>query len=223
MTTATLLSIQVGLPQQVNGRAAIIGPEQQVWTTAFLKEAVAGPVWFGRTNIVGDAQASVKTHGGPDKAVCVYPWEHYAFWQRELELPELVYGALGENLTISGQREDECCVGDIVRIGEVVLQVSQPRPPCWRLARWWQRKEFAVLMERTGLTGWYCRVLKEGYAEAGAMVELLERPQPRWNVLRANAVLYGDPTSEDINELLSCEVLAETWRQLLAKRANGGR
>ncbi|HKP13089.1 MAG TPA: MOSC domain-containing protein, partial [Blastocatellia bacterium] len=164
-----LLSIQVGLPQALSGPEDI-GPDQAAWTSAFFKQPVVGAVWVGKTNVAGDGQASTKTHGGPEKAVCVYPWEHYSFWRGELDLPELAYGAFAENFTLQGQLEEQCCIGDSFRAGEAVLQVSQPRPPCWRLARWWQRKEFAARMEETGLTGWYCRVITEGYAEAGAAI-----------------------------------------------------
>lgn len=213
-----LLSIQVGLPQVLTSEE-LIGPDQAIWTSAFFKQPVAGPVWVGKTNIAGDGQASTKTHGGPEKAVCVYPWEHYSYWQRELDLPELSYGAFGENLTLRGQLEDQSCIGDLVGFGEVVLQISQPRPPCWRLARWWRRKDFAARMEETGRTGWYCRVIREGYAEAGTAVQLLERPCPEWTVSLANRLLYMNGESADqMVALASCSLLAESWRESLLKR-----
>src|SRR2546425_11141183 len=105
MSRVRLLSIQAGLPRELTSQEAI-GPESRIWTSAFFKEPVIGPVWLGKTNIVGDRQASA-THGGADKAVCVYPWEHYSYWQRELNLPELIYGAFGENFTFEGQLEDQ--------------------------------------------------------------------------------------------------------------------
>ncbi len=217
MSQTQLLSIQVGLPQAYTNADAT-GSDAATWTTAFLKQPVSGPVWVGRTNIEGD-QAGAKTHGGVDKVVCVYPWEHYAYWQRELSLPELTYGAFAENFTVQGQLEGQACVGDTVRVGEVELQLSQPRPPCWRLSRWWQRKEFAARMEENGLTGWYCRVVKEGYVEAGTQVELLARPYPEWTILRANHLLYGDGGHLDqMRALASCEPLAESWRDLLLAR-----
>jgi MOSC domain-containing protein YiiM len=174
----------------------------------------------GKTNIDGDLSGA-KTHGGSEKAVCVYPWEHYSYWQRELNLPELVYGAFAENFTVLGQLEDQACIGDTVRIGEVELQISQPRPPCWRLARWWQRKEFAARMEETGRTGWHCRVIKEGYVEAGTMIESLERPYPEWTVSLANHLLYGSKADLDRMEALaSCVLLSDSWREsLLARKA----
>lgn len=218
MTRVRLLSIQVGLPQVLTDEMPI-GPDQKNWTSAFFKAPVAGSVWVGKTNVAGDAQASTKTHGGPEKAVCVYPWEHYPYWQRELDLGELSYGAFGENFTLEGQLEGQSCIGDSIGFGELILQISQPRPPCWRLARWWKRKEFAALMEQTGKTGWYCRVLKEGYAEAGTEMQLLTRPCPEWTVSLANHLLYGDKDSVDqMDALAACSLLAESWRDSLLKR-----
>jgi MOSC domain-containing protein YiiM len=217
MSRTQLLSIQVGLPQAYTNAEAT-GSEPATWTTAFLKQPVTGPVRVSRTNIEGD-RAGAKTHGGADKVVCVYAWEHYAYWRRELNLPELVYGAFAENFTVQGQLEDQACIGDTMRAGEVELQLSQPRPPCWRLSRWWQRKEFAARMEETGLTGWYCRVIKEGHVEAGAKIELLERPHPEWTVSLANHLLYGNSGALDqMWALAACEPLAESWRELLSAR-----
>jgi MOSC domain-containing protein YiiM len=212
-----LLSIQVGLPEVFTSKEAI-GPGETIWTSAFFKQPVIGPVWVGRTNIAGDGQAS-STHGGSEKAVCAFPWEHYSYWQSEFNLPELAYGAFGENFTLEGQLEDQSCIGDSIAFGEVVLQVSQPRPPCWRLARWWQRREFAARMEETGRTGWYCRVIKEGYAEAGTTIQLLERPCPEWTVLLANHLLYGTRDRlDEMGELASCSLLSDSWREGLLKR-----
>jgi len=214
-----LISIQIGLPQVLVSKE-LIGPDVTTWTSAFFKQPVVGPVWIGKTNVDGDAQGSPKTHGGPEKAVCAYPVEHYSYWQNQLDLKELMYGAFGENFTLEGQLEDSCCIGDSVRFGEAVLQISQPRPPCWRLARWWQRKDFAARMEETGRTGWYCRVLKEGYAEAGTAIELLERPYPEWTVSLANHLVYGSGASlEQMGAMASsCGLLSESWRESLLKR-----
>ena len=216
MRPAQLLSIQVGLPQERTSLEAI-GPDSKMWTSAFFKQPVIGRVWLGKTNIVGDRQASA-THGGPDKAVCVYPVEHYSFWKSELELPELAYGAFGENFTLRGQLEHQSCIGDSIAFGDAVLQISQPRPPCWRLARWWQRKEFAARMEETGRTGWYCRVLKEGYVEAGTAMTLLDRPYAEWSVSLANDLIRGGRDSLDQMEAMaSCSLLSASWRETLLK------
>ncbi|HEX8091555.1 MAG TPA: MOSC domain-containing protein [Blastocatellia bacterium] len=217
MSEIQLLSIQVGLPQ-VWATSDVTGSGPVTWTTAFLKQPATGLVWVGKTNIDGD-QAGAKTHGGPEKVVCVYPWEHYSYWQREMDLPALTYGAFAENFTVRGQLEYQACIGDTFRIGEVDLQISQPRPPCWRLARWWQRKDFAARMEETGRTGWYCRVMKEGYVEAGMGVETIERPYPEWTISLANHLLYGSKSDLDRMEALaSCGLLSDSWREILLVR-----
>ena len=223
MKQIQLLSVQVGLPQTLTSQLEI-GPTQKTWSTAFFKLPVSGAVWVGKTNIVGDRQASSKTHGGIEKAVCVYPWEHYSSWQRELDLPELVCGAFGENFTIQGALEDEACIGDIFSFGGAVLQISQPRPPCWRLSQRWQIKDFAIRMEETGRTGWYCRVMKEGYVEAGAGVKLLDRPYAEWSVSAANELMYSRSRSEDeVRALAACDLLSEGWREGLMEKVAKGR
>jgi MOSC domain-containing protein YiiM len=217
MNSVRLLSIQAGLPQSFTDTHDI-GPEQRTWATAFHKLPRRGPVWIGKTNIEGDRQAS-PSHGGPDKAICVYPHEHYSYWKRVLELPELDYGAFAENLTLEGQVEDQCCIGDRIRFGEAVLQVTQPRPPCWRLSRWWGRKDFATLMEQSGRTGWYCRVIEEGFAEAGATAELIARPCPEWTVLLAAHLVYGNSAdAAQMEALAACDSLSAGWRDTLIKR-----
>jgi MOSC domain-containing protein YiiM len=217
MSQIQLLSIQVGMPQVITS-PDVTGSGPSSWTTSFLKRPVSGSVWMGKTNIEGD-QAGAKTHGGPDKVVCVYPKEHFSFWQQELDLPELVYGDFAENFTIHGQLEDQACIGDTIRIGEVDLQITQPRPPCWRLARWWQRKEFATRMEENGRTGWYCRVIKEGLIEAGTDIQLLERPHPKLTISAANHLLYVSKGDFDrLDALAACPALSGQWRDLLLAR-----
>jgi MOSC domain-containing protein YiiM len=215
-----LLSIQVGLPQSFNGDSA---PGHQPWTTAFFKNAVSGPVWLGKTNLAGDAQANVKTHGGPDKAVCVYSSEHYAFWQRRLARHIPLPGAFGENFTTQGMLEGDVHIGDVLRIGDAVCQISQPRPPCWKMARCWQIADLAAQVEQTGLTGWYLRVLEQGLVEPGVSIVLLDRPEPQWTIARANGILYyGEPDPAAVEALAVCSPLSRSWRDyLLSKRSRG--
>jgi len=219
MSEARLLSIQVGLPKTLESAEAI-GPSEKLWTTGFVKEPVAGPVWVGTTNLAGDRQANTQTHGGPEKAVCVYPFEHYSYWQLDLDLPQLAYGSFGENFTMLGQIEEQMCIGDVFRFGQAMVQVSQPRPPCWRLARRWQIRDFAARMEQSGRTGWYCRVLQEGYLEAGVKAQILERPFPECTVALVNEAMYGPATKTDvIQALASCPLLSASWRESLLKKA----
>jgi MOSC domain-containing protein YiiM len=217
-TQMQLLSIQVGLPQTYAGRTEI-GAANNVWTTAFAKRPVSGPVWVGKNNIEGDGQASAQTHGGVEKACCVYPWEHYRYWQERLDLSKITYGAFAENFTTQGLLETEVCIGDTFAFGGAVIQVSQPRPPCWRLSRWWGIKDFVARMEQTGLTGWYSRVLQEGIVEAGERIELVERNFPEWTVIIAHELMYANEADVNrIKALMACPLLSESWRDALSKK-----
>lgn len=209
----TLQSIQVGRPR-------IVADGNDPWVTALFKTAVDGPVRLGVHNLDGDEQADLTVHGGPDKAVCVYSADHFETWRREPGIDGCQPGAFGENFTIAGQDETSACVGDVYEVGDAVVQVSQPRGPCWKLARRWQRPDFVRVVLTTGRTGWYVRVLREGVVEAGAVLRMLERPYPEWTIQRVNQVYHGkSPATRDAAlALATCPALAEPWRVSLAGR-----
>ena len=197
---APVLSVQVGLPRTF-GRDDAEDPMDRTWTTGYVKAPVEGLVWVGRTNLAGDGQADLVHHGGPDKAVLAYGAAHYRAWRAELAedlarlglagLPfELPFGGFGENLTVERWTEADVCVGDVHALGTALLQVTQPRGPCWKIARRWRVRDLPVRVQRTGRTGWYYRVLREGRVEAGKELRLLHRPHPEWTVAAVNAVRY---------------------------------
>ena len=211
-----LVSIQVGLPA-VHGEPAAEDPRDRPWRTGFYKSPVVGAVWLGRTNLAGDGQAALGPHGGPDKAVLAYAASHYSAWRAELELPDLNYGAFAENFTVASLAEDRVCIGDVFAIGQTRVQVSQPRAPCWKIARRWRIPDLTRRVEATGRTGWYLRVLEEGYVEAGQPVELLARPHPEWTVARAAAVARDrEAHSEPAACLAALPELSAAWRTALA-------
>lgn len=216
-----LLSIQVSMPKTL-GKGTSPNPMFGQWSTGIFKELVSGPVMVRRLNLEGDGQADLTVHGGPDKAVYAYPVEHYPSWQTELEMPELTNGAFGENLTVEGALEADVAIGDVHRIGSAVLQVSQPRFPCWKLQRKWQRMDLPTRLIRSGRTGWYYRVLEEGTIEAGDEVERVARPCPQWTVKRACELLFQsgrDPQKRaEARELTECELLADAWREAIRER-----
>ena len=222
MGAPVLVSIQVGRPS-VRGVPGSDDPMDQTWTSGIVKNVIDGPVWLGRTNLAGDGQADLVNHGGPDKAVLSYAATHYPGWRQELDRPDLPHGAFGENFTIDGLSEDVVCVGDSYALGDdVVVQVSQPRVPCWKLARRWRLKELTALVERSGRTGWYLRVLKEGEVQPGLTVTLIERPHPEWTVTRASQVMrHRTKDRAAAGALATLEVLAESWRTRLAEAAAG--
>jgi MOSC domain-containing protein YiiM len=217
MSEAKLVSIQVGQARRIGDRDAADYFDQE-WRSAIFKEPVAGPVWVGQTNVAGDEQANRQVHGGPDKAINVYPSEHLAHWLEALQLA-MAPGAFGENFSTVGLSETEVCIGDVYRLGSSVVQISQPRQPCAKLARRWRLKDFAVHVIEAGKTGWYLRVLQEGEVEAGQPIELLERPYPKWTIAAANDVLYhGKQDTEAMQALAACPLLSSAWRADLQKR-----
>ncbi len=214
-----LLSIQVGLPKTLGTPGASDTMDQE-WTTGFFKELVSGPVWAGTTDLAGDGQADLRVHGGPDKAINVYPFEHYAFWLNDLGYKELPNGAFGENFTVAGLLETEVCIGDIFEVGDALVQISQPRSPCWKLARRWRVQDLVARVVHTGKTGWYFRVLREGNVQAGAALVLIERPYPAWTVTVANNIMrqhkenYGHKENyRAVHALAECPALSGSWQQ----------
>jgi MOSC domain-containing protein YiiM len=217
-----LQSVNVGLPR-TRGVAGAADPMDRPWTSGIFKEAVAGPVWLGRANLTGDGQGDLKNHGGLDKAVNAYPADHYPVWRAELGLADFPPGAFGENFTIAGLTEWSACIGDIYAVGQARLQISQPRQPCWKLARRWRLRDLSARVERSGRTGWYFRVLAEGTVEAGLPLVLIERPFPRWTVADANDLMTGRTKDRAaLAALAACPPLAAGWRETLARRAAEG-
>jgi MOSC domain-containing protein YiiM len=212
-----LLSIQVGLPKTLGSPNASDTMDQE-WTTGFFKETVFSPVWVGTTNLAGDGQADLRVHGGPDKAINVYPFEHYAFWLAELDCKELPNGAFGENFTVTGILETKACIGDIFELGDALVQISQPRQPCWKLSRRWRVQDLVARVVRTGKTGWYFRVLREGNIQAGAALALVERPYPEWTVATANNVmLHRKENYMAAQALADCPALSSSWKATLSR------
>jgi MOSC domain-containing protein YiiM len=214
-----LTSVQVGMPRDYGFEDAA-DTHDKPWTTGFFKTPIDGPVFVSKTNLAGDGQADLKNHGGIDKAVLAYSAENYPKWRDELGKPDLPFGAFGENLTISGMTEGLVCIGDIFRVGEVIFEVSQPRQPCWKLARRWRMHELTGLVVRNGRSGWYLRVMEEGQIEAGMPVELLERPNSEWTIARANEILHHRRRDLPLTlELAAVPRLANSWVSELLERA----
>lgn len=214
-----VVSIQVGLPKRYGAEGAK-HPMDRPWFSAIGKQPVIDPVWAGRYNLSGDAQADLEAHGGPEKAILAYGSEHYPAWREELGRPDFPHGAFGENLTISGLTEGSVCIGDVFQVGEAHVQPSQPRVPCYKLAYRWRIKDLTARVERSRRPGWYLRVLEEGWIEPGAPVTLVERPHPEWTVREVLEVAdrrRQDP--ERARELAECELLTLAWRSWLLEEA----
>ncbi len=220
MGFAYLQSIQVGKPQSYRDEFAI-ETHDKPWTSGFFKNPVIGPVFVSKINLIGDGQADLKHHGGIDKAVLAYSADHYPDWRRQLNNPDFPHGAFGENLTISGYSEQSMYIGDIFSIGPVVFEVSQPRQPCWKLARRWRMNELVPMVIANGRTGWYLRVIEEGKIEKGMRILLLDRPNPDWPVARANQILHHHKKDLDLTlSLAAVPKLAQAWVKELKERAD---
>ena len=205
--TARLVSLNIGSPTRIEGA--------EPWTSGIYKSPVEGRVHLASEQLAGDGQADRKVHGGPDKAVCVYSADHFRLWREELTGVECGPGSFGENFSVEGQRETTVCVGDTYRIGTAVVQISQPRAPCWKLGRRWNRPDMPKLVVESGRTGWYLRVLEAGEVERGDELTLVERPFPHLTIDAVNAVAYSRGGTVDIaaaRELANCPALAESWR-----------
>jgi MOSC domain-containing protein YiiM len=189
------------------------------WTTGIFKRPVPGPIVVRLLGLEGDSQADRVNHGGPDKAICAYSVDHYEAWQRELGLTDFAAGAFGENLSIQGLAEREVCIGDTWALGDLLLQISQPRQPCWKLCRRWNIPDLAKQVIQNGRSGWYLRVREEGELTAGMALELEARPRPQWTVARANHVLYHEPDNVvGMEELANLPELSHAWREELLER-----
>ncbi|WP_338469632.1 MOSC domain-containing protein [Niallia sp. XMNu-256] len=187
-----------------------------------MKHPVKGKIWAGKTKLEGYGQADLKHHDGLEKALFVYPVSHYPFWQKTLQRPDFTIGAFGENLAVLHLTEADVCIGDVFQLGEVIVQMSQPRQPCWKPARRWKIKELSLKVQQQGRTGWYFRVLKEGYIQAGDHFQLLERPYPEWSLSICNDIMHNQKQNlERSARLAQCELLAQSWRSTLNKRIRG--
>ncbi|MBS2021734.1 MAG: MOSC domain-containing protein [Deltaproteobacteria bacterium] len=212
-----LVSIQTGKPRDL-GTPGAAEPFDRPWTTGYGKQPVAGAM-VRTLNLDGDGQADKRHHGGPDMAVLAYSADHYVAWRKELDWGNIPSGAFAENLTVEGATEDTVCIGDVWEIGEVRLQVSEPRKPCNNISRFWHKKELLKQVEEHGRYGWYLRVLREGRIEAGQGVTLVSRAHPEWTVAKAmRARREKAKLPEGARALAALPELGEDWRRILLAR-----
>ncbi|UQZ83623.1 6-N-hydroxylaminopurine resistance protein [Paenibacillus konkukensis] len=211
MNAMQLLSLNVGKPIVIdyNGKPV---------ETGIYKQPTEHAVYLSAVQLEGDGQADRVNHGGEDKALCVYSAGRYGYWRERLNL-ELPYGAFGENFTVSGMLEQEVHIGDIFQLGETVVQISQPRQPCFKLGKKHNEPTLPMQVQETGYSGYYFRVLETGYVQQGQSFKLVQRDAAGISIAEANRVKYHDKRDWDaINALLSVEALSDSWRASLQKR-----
>jgi MOSC domain-containing protein YiiM len=183
------------------------------WRTAYVKEPVEDAMFLGEDGLAGDEQADKKHHGGPDKALCVYPSEHYEFWKLQLGL-ELDVAAFGENVALEGIVEEDACIGDVFEWGDALVQISEPREPCANIARRWGVPRLTQQVRESGFTGWYMRVLEPAEVIADDPCVLVERSHPEFSVATLNRLVDEPGRDLDaVRRLAELGVLGETWRE----------
>ena len=188
--------------------------------SAIAKQPTAGPVAVGSEGLADDEQGDRRVHGGIYKALHHYPFEHYHHWRAQLGHSPLLErpGAFGENISTTGLGEADLCLGDVLRCGNVLLQVAQTRQPCWKLNDRFGVQDMSLRVQRSGLCGWYYQVLEPGELQVGQALLLEQRAYPRWPLTRVMDVLYRRPLERaDLLELAELP-LVPNWRTLVERR-----
>jgi MOSC domain-containing protein YiiM len=207
-----IVSIQVGRPRDVSAGRRIV-------STAIFKQPIAGRLMLRRLNLDGDRQADLLVHGGPDKAVYVYPVEHYPFWRAEYPDLDLPYGMFGENLTVEGLLEDDVRIGDTFRIGGAEVVVTQPRMPCFKLGIKFGRADILKRFLRSRRSGWYLAVTREGELGPGDAIEPLSRDPHDLSVADVTRLYAEDRYDADLlRRAVAVLALPASWRAYFQER-----
>ncbi|GAB1393446.1 MOSC domain-containing protein [Rhodocyclaceae bacterium] len=190
--------------------------------TGIFKAEIVMPAWVGKEGLIGDAQADRRVHGGPNKALHQYPVAHYARLATAFPVAreQLVPGSLGENLSVPGWDESNICIGDTFRLGDAVIQLSQPRSPCWKIDQRYGVEGMAKRIDEEGITGWYFRILEEGSVEPGCAFELIDRVAEKVTVQTLLAIWHEHrPDPARLAQLAATPGLSDNWIQKLRDRA----
>ena len=208
-----IISVNVGLPREVVWQGITV-------QTAIFKEPVAGAVAIRKLNLAGDQQADLTVHGGSEKAVYVYPVEHYEYWWKQLPDISFSWGAFGENLSTEGLSEDTVGIGDLLRAGSAILQVTQPRMPCYKLQFRFNRDDMIKRFLVSGRSGFYLSVIKQGDVSAGSSLDLLDRDPDSVTIGDIVRLYLGQARdSELLQRATSVSSLPENWKTQLRLRA----
>jgi MOSC domain-containing protein YiiM len=193
--------------------------------TGIFKRACEAPVWLGSEGLAGDAQADRRVHGGPVKALHQYPAAHYAPLAQAFPAAAglLVPGSMGENLSVDGWNEENVAIGDVFRLGDALVQVTQPRSPCWKIDRRYGVEGMTRFVDERALSGWYYRVVEEGEVAPDCAFERIERPNAAATVRRIwdlRKLPHPDPA--DLDAFAATPGLSPSWADKLRARLRGG-
>ena len=207
-----LVSVNVGLPREVTWHGRVV-------RTSIWKDPVEGLVHVSSLNLEGDQQSDLSVHGGPEKAVYAYPSEHYEYWRRELPGTDLAWAAFGENFTTEGLLEPDIRIGDRIRVGSAEFLVTQPRMPCFKLGVRFGRDDMVKRFLRSGRTGFYLAVVREGEVAKGNSLEIVGRDEHGVTVADIASLYARDRDNDDLlRRAVDVPALPESWKEYLRKR-----
>lgn len=207
-----LLSVNVGLPQRVRFQDQLV--ETSIWKTP-----VDGLVRVSELNLEGDRQSDLTVHGGTEKAVYVYPSEHYAYWRSRLSDRDLSWGAFGENFTTEGLLEDQVQIGDHLQIGSAEFIVTQPRLPCFKLGIRFNSMDMVRRFLKSKRTGFYLAVIHKGNVAAGNPI-YREVQQADALTITDIVKLYTSDTDnrELLRRAMELPALPSSWKEHFRRR-----
>ena len=207
-----LVSVNVGLPREVTSHGRVV-------RTSIWKDPVEGLVHVSSLNLEGDQQSDLSVHGGREKAVYAYPSEHYEYWRRELPGTDLAWAAFGENFTTEGLLEPDIRIGDRIRVGSAEFLVTQPRMPCFKLGVRFGRDDMVKRFLRSGRTGFYLAVVREGEVAKGHSLEIVGRDEHGVTVADIASLYVRDRDNDDLlRRAVDVPALPEGWKEYLRKR-----
>lgn len=207
-----VVSVNVGEPRPVTYRGKTV-------RTGIWKHPVEGRIAIVGDNLVGDRQADLRVHGGPDKAIYGYPSEHYAWWRERLPDADLSWGAFGENLTVEGLLESEARIGERFRVGDAELAITQPRTPCFKLGIKFARPQIVKEFLRSERSGFYFAIVRPGAIGAGDAIERVHAEPESPTVTELVRLSVADEIdAATLRRLVALPGLAAVWREEFAKR-----
>ena len=208
-----LVSLNIALPEKIN----LNGGNKKL-LTGFFKKRVDVRIFLDESGFHGDGVGDSRIHGGQDLAVCAYFVDHFPFWQAELDR-EMNPGAFGENLSLSGINEKQINIGDVFRLDEAEIEVSQPRQPCHKLNKVFNLQEMACKVQKTGYTGCYFRVKKTGWVDPDSVLERIQEGSEKISVEMVNVLMFKEKKNPDLlNKVVNLQELSEEWREKFRKR-----
>lgn len=209
--STTIHAIHIGQPREV-------AHGKQLIKTSIFKEPTDKRVEIHSLGIKGDTQSDLVNHGGVDKALCAYSYDRYSFWEEKLDQP-IGYSAFGENITLYGWLEEEVHIGDVFELGSAVVQISQPRHPCYKLGIKHQQPKMPLWVKETGYSGFYFRVLKEGGASVQDDLKRIESYSHNPTVMEVNRCRNNpDATIEELTQMVEIKELASEWIEAFTKK-----